>query len=299
MRLILKQSVVGVILTMLIGFALFQPQSSSFNVDRDDFKEWLQREIENEVREDINWGNSQKRENTDIVLRINSKNAVVNEEKVILDVAPFITNEGRTLVPVRFVSEVMGDDIKWKADNRQVIVAKNIVLQINNKKALVSGKEKTMDVAPIISNGRTMVPIRFISEKLGYDVNWDEKTQEITIRSQNTTKNSEEITYKNIDISDLSEENKRLVQSRKHSPGHLVFKEGNKKYVAIFLGQRPSSGYSVKVNNAKIRENKTLYISVSEIRPDPRSMDLTVITYPFSIVEIENTEDFESVVLER
>lgn len=273
MRLILKQSVVGVILTMLIGFALFQPQSSSFNVDRDDFKEWLQREIENEVREDINWGNSQKRENTDIVLRINSKNAVVNEEKVILDVAPFITNEGRTLVPVRFVSEVMGDDIKWKADNRQVIVAKNIVLQINNKKALVSGKEKTMDVAPIISNGRTMVPIRFISEKLGYDVNWDEKTQEITIRSQNTTKNSEEITYKNIDISDLSEENKRLVQSRKHSPGHLVFKEGNKKYVAIFLGQRPSSGYSVKVNNAKIRENKTLYISVSEIRPDPRSMD--------------------------
>ena len=273
MRLILKQSVVGVILTMLIGFALFQPQSSSFNVDRDDFKEWLQREIENEVREDINWGNSQKRENTDIVLRINSKNAVVNEEKVILDVAPFITNEGRTLVPVRFVSEVMGDDIKWKADNRQVIVAKNIVLQINNKKALVSGKEKTMDVAPIISNGRTMVPIRFISEKLGYDVNWDEKTQEITIRSQNTTKNSEEITYKNIDISDLSEENKRLVQSRKHSPGHLVFKEGNKKYVAIFLGQRPSSGYSVKVNNAKIRENKTLYISVSEIRPDPRSVD--------------------------
>lgn len=58
---------------------------------------------------------------------------------------------------------------------------KVIKLQIGNKNALVDGNKLTLDVPPQIINGRTMVPVRFISEGLGADVGWDGATKTVTI----------------------------------------------------------------------------------------------------------------------
>lgn len=57
-----------------------------------------------------------------------------------------------------------------------------IILTIGSPKAIVNGEEIILDVAPIIMNNRTLVPIRFISETLGYEVGWDEATQQVTIK---------------------------------------------------------------------------------------------------------------------
>jgi hypothetical protein len=57
-----------------------------------------------------------------------------------------------------------------------------IELKIGQKKALVNGKTVELDVAPKIENGRTLVPIRFISEALGCDVDWDSLTRTVYIR---------------------------------------------------------------------------------------------------------------------
>lgn len=59
---------------------------------------------------------------------------------------------------------------------------KKIILKIGSKIANVDGKEVEMDVAPLILENRTFVPVRFVSEVLGCKVNWDEKDREVTIK---------------------------------------------------------------------------------------------------------------------
>jgi hypothetical protein len=56
-----------------------------------------------------------------------------------------------------------------------------IKMQVGNFKATVDGKTVIMDVAPKIENQRTLVPLRFISEALGAEVGWDDKTKTVTI----------------------------------------------------------------------------------------------------------------------
>lgn len=56
-----------------------------------------------------------------------------------------------------------------------------IELKIGNNSMLINGIYKPMDVAPFIQNDRTFVPIRFVAEGLGYNVDWDDLTKEVTI----------------------------------------------------------------------------------------------------------------------
>lgn len=89
----------------------------------------------------------------------------------------------RTMVPVREVceSEVIGAKVKWIGDTQEVYITyedKFIVLKINDRKAVVNNKEILLDVPPKIirdvnkPHGKTMIPIRFVFETLGYEVNW-------------------------------------------------------------------------------------------------------------------------------
>ena len=80
------------------------------------------------------------------------------------DVPPQIDN-GRTLVPVRFVAEALGAEVNWDGKVRMVTINKeqtNIKLFIGNKVAVKDGLEVQLDVPAGIIEGRTMVPIRFI-----------------------------------------------------------------------------------------------------------------------------------------
>ncbi len=127
-----------------------------------------------------------------IKLKIDSPLAYVNGKRVDLDAAPFIVKEAsRTLVPVRFISETFGAKVEWDGTERKVTIKKSatahhpsllIEMWINRKTLRVNLKEMTIDVAPlIIPPGRTMVPIRFITESFGSTVQWNGDTREITI----------------------------------------------------------------------------------------------------------------------
>lgn len=112
----------------------------------------------------------------DIKIEIDGKN-------VISDVAPFINNE-RTLVPIRVISENLGYNVNWDNNSRKVTVKnsdKTIELFIGKKKVNVNGKDNSIDVAPIIKNERTFVPLRFISESFDNDVKWDNNTRTVKI----------------------------------------------------------------------------------------------------------------------
>ena len=99
------------------------------------------------------------------------------------DVAPFI-REGRTLVPVRAITEGLGADVSWSAEEKKVTITRDekvIELFIGKVEVLVDGKEETIDVPAEIVDNRTFVPIRFISEILKEEVLFDEQTGEIDI----------------------------------------------------------------------------------------------------------------------
>jgi len=105
-------------------------------------------------------------------------------EEISCDVAPVI-EDGRTLVPVRAISEGgMGADVKWNGKLKLVTVLKDemeILLTIGEKEVLVNGETKKLDVPAKLINDRTMVPVRFIGETFDYDVEWDNENRRVVI----------------------------------------------------------------------------------------------------------------------
>ena len=120
---------------------------------------------------------------TIVKLQINNTTALINTNTVKLDSPPVI-KDGRTLVPLRFVSEAFGAKLTWDPIFQiiDITLGSDVIrLQIGKNFASVNGKKVMLDVAPVIINGRTMVPIRFISESLDSQVLWDGETKTVTI----------------------------------------------------------------------------------------------------------------------
>ncbi len=118
-----------------------------------------------------------------IVLFIGRTNAEINGIPVTLDVPPRIMN-GRTMVPLRFVGEAMGAEIEWEGTEQKItftLFGKQIILRVGASTAMVNGEPVMLDASPTIIGGRTLVPVRFVSENLGAKVDWDGGQQRITI----------------------------------------------------------------------------------------------------------------------
>jgi hypothetical protein len=127
-------------------------------------------------------GTTQTAANT-IVLKIDSTIMTVNGADRTIP-APPVIREGRTLVPVRVVSEAMSASVYWLEKTKQIRIVEGgneIFLTIGSKEMKIGGVTKTMDVEPMIIGGSTYVPLRFISENLGAEIAWNNDTREITI----------------------------------------------------------------------------------------------------------------------
>jgi hypothetical protein len=104
----------------------------------------------------------------------------VNGYSIVMDEAPaYIDSDSQlTYVPLRFVSEALGAEIGYTslADPISATIEKpkyrEVKVLLNDKKAEIDGKVKEIEGAPVLQNGRTMVPLRIISEGLGSDVKW-------------------------------------------------------------------------------------------------------------------------------
>lgn len=126
-----------------------------------------------------------KYEATVIILFIGKQTAFKNNVPILLDVPPQIY-KGRTIVPLRFISESFGAEVSWEAETSTIriyypILNIYITLQINNTTARIDKKVVKLDIPPMIVQGRTLIPLRFISEAFGAQVDWDSIEQKITI----------------------------------------------------------------------------------------------------------------------
>ena len=84
-------------------------------------------------------------------------------------------SEGRTLVPLRVIFEALGAEVLWDDSTKTVTASKDgteISLTIGSPEMKVNGASVSLDVPGRISDGRTMVPLRAVSESLGCNVAW-------------------------------------------------------------------------------------------------------------------------------
>ena len=94
--------------------------------------------------------------------------------------------QGRVMLPLRAIFEALGASVNWDSKSQTVTGFKEdttVVLKMKSKVATINGKSVTLDVPAQILRGRTMVPVRFVSEALGQDVDWNSVNQTVTIQS--------------------------------------------------------------------------------------------------------------------
>lgn len=128
-----------------------------------------------------------------VVLKIGSHAAVVKSNVTAIyfgerEVTAY-AHDNRTFVPVRFVGERLGAKVDWDNDTQTVIVEKDghkIEMAIGSNTYYLDGEAKTLDAPAEFTpstngNSRTMVPIRFVSEALGYQVEWDQARNLVVI----------------------------------------------------------------------------------------------------------------------
>lgn len=125
----------------------------------------------------------------EIVLSPSSDVAYINNKAVQMDVKPKIvqvSGGGVTLVPLRFVGEALNISVIWDSAAKTVTCRNDeikVVLPINGSVAMVNDFAVSLQAAPVIENGRTLVPLRFISQAFKCSVDWNSAAQKITIKN--------------------------------------------------------------------------------------------------------------------
>lgn len=212
-----------------------------------------------------------------INVSMNGSKVQVKEVGVLLDgqvfksdVPSFIYID-RTLVPIRFVAESFGAKVDWEQSTKTATVQhgnNEVKLTIDSNKVVVNNQVKTLDTNSIpklvtFSNNdsRTMVPVRFISEVLGYEVGWDENNEVPFINSPDedvevielnpiitpSPKDEEEV-----DVATIS--NIRVVKGSTSKHRVVVDSDRAIKFDAIFLPD--SNKLIVDIENSKLKTIK-------------------------------------------
>ena len=104
-------------------------------------------------------------------------------KQIAFDVPPQLI-KGRTMVPLRAIFEALGATVDWDEHTRTVKSTKNgitVSLTVNYPRMDVNGKDVMLDSAPRIVNGRTLVPVRAISEAFNAKVEWIESEKTVLI----------------------------------------------------------------------------------------------------------------------
>lgn len=109
----------------------------------------------------------------------------VDGNRIAFDQPPVMLS-GRVLVPLRGIFEGMGATVEWENATRTVLAVRGttvVELVIGRRSAQVNNRTVPLDVPAMIIGGRTLVPLRFISESLGATVQWQEDTRTVLIFS--------------------------------------------------------------------------------------------------------------------
>ena len=128
-----------------------------------------------------------------LVFTLDKPAVVMNGVTVPMETAPVVENE-RTILPIRYIATPLGAQVLWNSKEQKVTLlgSKRVELWIGKPKATVDGIDVLIDptnplVAPRISGGRTMLPLRFISDTFGAEILYDSKLRTVTVTLNKAT----------------------------------------------------------------------------------------------------------------
>jgi len=115
--------------------------------------------------------------------KTNEATVMLNGQELQSEVPPQIISN-RTMVPMRAIFEAIGYTVDWANETKTITATganDQIVMQVGSNHFTKNGSSTSIDVPPVIINGRTLVPVRVISEAAGYDVSWNPYHKIVTI----------------------------------------------------------------------------------------------------------------------
>ena len=116
----------------------------------------------------------------------NAPTVYLNDVKLAFDTPPVIEND-ITMMPLRYLLETAGATVDWNEESKAALITYNnmkIKITENEDVVYVNGKEVHISTAARIINEKMMLPLRFISEKLGFSVEWEQNTRSIRINTK-------------------------------------------------------------------------------------------------------------------
>lgn len=118
-----------------------------------------------------------------VELKVGEPFVYFNGEVFELQVEPRII-ENIAMVPVRFIVEALGAEVSWNEEERLITIKHEkqvITLQPEHEEAYIDGSMIILTGKPLIENGTTLLPLRFLAENMNYQVDFDGETKEISI----------------------------------------------------------------------------------------------------------------------
>lgn len=158
----------------------------------------------------------------------------IDGDRIVTTVMPPIQFDGAVVVPAREVFSTTGATVEWRPSEQSVYVHNDvnlIVLRINSNEAWVNGEIRTLNMPAKLINDKVMIPIRFISETLGYTVEWSQSERTIRITTE-AVKNNPVADQEEINKEDSSEEN----SGENNNEVFDSITESNQKVIVIDAG---------------------------------------------------------------
>ncbi|SMP67224.1 Cysteine-rich secretory protein family protein [Anoxynatronum buryatiense] len=123
------------------------------------------------------------------VMAVSSPEIVLDGQRLLLpagEPGPVISSEGRVLVPARWIAEALGLRVSWQETTRQAVFEdahQQTVLTIGSSTAQIGQHTVRLDSPAAVLQGRTYVPLRFVTEAFGARVAWDPQARQVNIES--------------------------------------------------------------------------------------------------------------------
>ena len=209
-----------------------------------------------------------------------------NQKRIHFLTAPLIV-EGRVVIPVRSFLELMGSEVQWNEETMQVIARykdSTITIYLEESFAEINGTYIEMNPSVTVVQGSTMVPLRFITECLGLNLDWNEEDRVASITSRQF------VPYKRFFpgfMDSVPHQIEAWAEQRRDELGVDVNVFDNQLFILATFGLKESGGYDVQVLNIERQEKSSFQVEIEYVQPEAGQYTFPAFTRPYDLVLID------------
>lgn len=171
------------------------------------------------------WADDAQQKELIVTMTIGDATYQANGKKATMDCAPYVDENNRTMVPVRFVGQALGATVNWNPSAKTVLVAdeeNTVVFAVGSDEMTVNGRTTPIDTAAVIQDNRTMLPLRAVAESIGATVIYADGT--ITISRKAPSEIATVVNYQELKQALSSKASTIILDKSFSTQGELVQK---------------------------------------------------------------------------